>query len=177
MIAPSSRKLWFSETTHFLKSTQTALESSKIDIFQKWLEKVLGYVSRCLVSKFEPKSPKGSVPNGQSWFAARDAIRWFKCKLKPPNNLRLNKGGFFILYHDLQIYKKFFVWYIMPMKKFDKLLQILEPILWKKNRRFRYPIFVKEQMVLTFLSTSQKRPSQMIKDFSLTQWSLFNILI
>ena len=32
MIAPSSRKLWFSETTHFLKSTQTALESSKIDI-------------------------------------------------------------------------------------------------------------------------------------------------
>ena len=28
-------KLQFSETTHFLKSTQTALESSKFDIFQK----------------------------------------------------------------------------------------------------------------------------------------------
>ena len=36
------------------------------------------------MSKFEPKSPKGSVPNGQSLFAMRDAIRWFKCKLKPP---------------------------------------------------------------------------------------------
>ena len=38
------------------------------------------------MSKFEPKSPKGSVPNGQSYFAVRDAIRWFKCKLKPPKN-------------------------------------------------------------------------------------------
>ena len=28
-------KMQFSETTHFLKSTQMALESSKIDIFQK----------------------------------------------------------------------------------------------------------------------------------------------
>ena len=74
-----------------------------------------------------------------------------------------------MLYHDIQIYEKFFVWYRIPMKKFDKLLQILEPILWKKARRFRYPIFVKEQMVLTFLNTSQKRPSQMIKDFLMTQ--------
>ena len=32
---PMDRFLRFSETTHFLKSTQTALESSKIDIFQK----------------------------------------------------------------------------------------------------------------------------------------------
>ena len=38
------------------------------------------------MSKFEPKSPKGSVPNGQSLFAMHDAIWWFKCKLKPPNN-------------------------------------------------------------------------------------------
>ena len=36
------------------------------------------------MSKFEPKRPKGSVPNGQSQFANRYAIRWFKCKLKPP---------------------------------------------------------------------------------------------
>ena len=36
------------------------------------------------MSKFEPKSPKGSVPNGQSQFAVRGPIRWFKCKLKPP---------------------------------------------------------------------------------------------
>ena len=38
------------------------------------------------MSKFEPKSLKGSVPNGQSLFAVHDAIRWFKCKLKSPNN-------------------------------------------------------------------------------------------
>ena len=30
------------------------------------------------------KSPKRSVPKGQSQFAMRYAIRWFKCKLKPP---------------------------------------------------------------------------------------------
>ena len=36
------------------------------------------------MSKFDPKSPKGSVPNGQSKFLMRYAIRWFKCKLKPP---------------------------------------------------------------------------------------------
>ena len=91
MITPSLRKLWFSETTHFLKSTQMALESSKIDIFHKWPEQVLGYVSRSLVSKFEPKSPKGSVPNGQSYFVMRDSIRWFKCKLKPPKNSKCQK--------------------------------------------------------------------------------------
>ena len=40
------------------------------------------------MSKFDPKIPKGSVPNGQSKFANRYAIRWFKCKLKPPKNNR-----------------------------------------------------------------------------------------
>ena len=38
------------------------------------------------MSKFDQKSPKGSVPKGQSYFAMRYAIRWFKCKLKPPKN-------------------------------------------------------------------------------------------
>ena len=38
------------------------------------------------MSKFDPKSPKGSVPNVQLKFLTRDAIRWFKCKLKPPKN-------------------------------------------------------------------------------------------
>ena len=38
------------------------------------------------MSKFDPKSPKGSVPNVQSKFPNRYAIRWFKCKLKPPKN-------------------------------------------------------------------------------------------
>ena len=40
------------------------------------------------MSKFDQKSPKGSVPNGQSKFANRYAIRWFKCKLKPPRNTK-----------------------------------------------------------------------------------------
>ena len=42
------------------------------------------------MSKFDPKSPKGSVPDGQLLFAMCDAIRWFKCKLKPPKNGRAN---------------------------------------------------------------------------------------
>ena len=83
---PFLSKMQFSEGTHFLKSTQTVLESSKSNICQKWPEQVLGYVSRSIVSKFDPKSPKGSVPNVQSKFLTRDAIRWFKCKLKPPKN-------------------------------------------------------------------------------------------
>ena len=33
------------------------------------------------MSKFDPKSPKGSVPNGQSLFANRYAIRWLSVNL------------------------------------------------------------------------------------------------
>ena len=40
------------------------------------------------MSKFDQKSPKGSVQNCQSYFVTHDPIRWFKCKLKPPNNCR-----------------------------------------------------------------------------------------
>ena len=43
------------------------------------------------MSKFDPKSPKGSGPNGQSKFLMRYAIRWFKCKLKPPNKKSVNR--------------------------------------------------------------------------------------
>ena len=32
------------------------------------------------MSKFDPKSPKESVSNGQLYFAMCDAISWFKCK-------------------------------------------------------------------------------------------------
>ena len=39
-----------------------ALESSKSDIFPKWPESVLGYVSKSLVSKFDQKSPKRKCP-------------------------------------------------------------------------------------------------------------------
>ena len=36
------------------------------------------------MSKFDQKSPKECVPNGYK--VSHYAIRWFKCKLKPPNN-------------------------------------------------------------------------------------------
>ena len=53
--------------------------------------RVLGDVIRCLESKFDKKIPMGSVPNCQKEIPDCHAIRWFKCKLKPPkknNNTR-----------------------------------------------------------------------------------------
>ena len=85
-IAPSLRKNWFSEGIFFWQITQMALESPKIDICQNWPRRVLGDVIRCLESKFDKKIPMGSVPNCQKEIPARHAIRWFKCKLKPPKN-------------------------------------------------------------------------------------------
>ena len=38
------------------------------------------------MSKFDKEIPKGSVPNGRLQIANRYGIRWFKCKLKPPEN-------------------------------------------------------------------------------------------
>ena len=42
-------------------------------------------VIRCLESKFDKKIPMGSVPNCRKEIPVHHAIRWFKCKLKPPN--------------------------------------------------------------------------------------------
>ena len=61
-----------------------ALESPKIDIYQNLLKRVLGDVIRCLESKFDKNIPMGSVPNCQKEILNCHAIRWFKCKLKPP---------------------------------------------------------------------------------------------
>ena len=83
-IAPSSRKNWFSGGIFFWQITQTALESPKIDICQNWPRRVLGDVIRCLESKFDKKIPMGSVPNCQKEIPMHHAIRWLKCKLKPP---------------------------------------------------------------------------------------------
>ena len=38
------------------------------------------------MSKFDKKSPKGSVPNWRLQICNRYDNRWFKCKLKPPKN-------------------------------------------------------------------------------------------
>ena len=86
-VTPSSRKNWFSEGIFFWQITQTALESPKIDICQNWPRRVLEDVISCLESKFDKKIPMGSVPNCQKEIPARHAIRWFKCKLKPPKNI------------------------------------------------------------------------------------------
>ena len=55
------------------------------------------------MSKFDPKSPKESVPNVQSKFLTRDAIRWFKCKLKPSQNQK-NMDLIEIIQFCLKIY-------------------------------------------------------------------------
>ena len=83
-IVPSLRKNWFSEGIFFWQITQTALESPKIDIFQNWPRRVLGDVIRCLEPKFDKRIPMGNVPNCWKDIPTRHAIRWFKCKLKPP---------------------------------------------------------------------------------------------
>ena len=49
------------------------------------------------MSKFDKKSPKGSVPNCQLQIANRYDNRWFKCKLKPPKkggaNLKISRAA------------------------------------------------------------------------------------
>ena len=79
----------FLKTPDFGQSTQTALESPKIDICQNRPQVALGDVSSCLETKFHKKMSMGSVPNCQKEIANRYGIRWFKCKLKPPKNLDL----------------------------------------------------------------------------------------
>ena len=85
--APSllhQEKIDFLKAANFDKSTQTALESPKIDMCQNWPKRILGYVISCLESKFDKRIKMRSVPNCQKEIANHDAIRWFKCKLKPP---------------------------------------------------------------------------------------------
>ena len=95
-IAPSSRKNWFSEGIFFWQITRTALESPKIYICQNWPRRVLGDVIRCLESKFDKKIPMRSVPNCRKEIPARHAIRWFKCKLKPPKNVLMTHSATFL---------------------------------------------------------------------------------
>ena len=45
----------------------------------------------------------------------------------PINNLRFEKGEYFVLYPDLQKYEdKFFNWFRMSIKKFDYLLKMIQ---------------------------------------------------
>ena len=52
-------------------------------------ERVLGHVISCPEPKFGKKIPMGSVPNERKEILMRDPIRWLKCKLKPPNKIKV----------------------------------------------------------------------------------------
>ena len=70
----------------------------------------------------------------------------------PINNLRFEKGEFFMLYPDLRKYEdKFFAWYRMSIRKFDQLLGIVQNSLWKQCTKFREPISAEEQLVITIM--------------------------
>ena len=70
--------------------------------------------------------------------------------IHPINNLRFEKGEFFMLYRDLRKYEdRFFGWYRMSTKKFDELLGIVGNALRKKCTKFREPISSEEQLVIT----------------------------
>ena len=68
----------------------------------------------------------------------------------PINNLRFEKGEFFMLYPDLRWYEdRFFQWYRMSTRKFDQLLCIVQNALRKQPTNFREPISPEEQLVIT----------------------------
>ena len=48
------------------------------------------HVANLIVSKFDQKIPKGSVPNCQLKFAMHDTMRWFMCELNLPNLVFFN---------------------------------------------------------------------------------------
>ena len=68
----------------------------------------------------------------------------------PINNLRFEKGEYFILYPDLRKYEdKFFNWYRMSMKKFDYLLKMIQRRIFRHNTNYREAISTEEQLVIT----------------------------
>ena len=72
--------------------------------------------------------------------------------IHPINNLRFEKGEFFMLYRDLRKYEdRFFGWYRMSTKKFDELLGIVRNALQKKCTKFREPISSEKQLVITIM--------------------------
>ena len=67
----------------------------------------------------------------------------------PFNNLRFEKGEYFVLYPDLCKYEdKFFNWYRMSMKKFDYLLKLIQRRIFRRNTNYR-EISTEEQLVIT----------------------------
>ena len=68
----------------------------------------------------------------------------------PINNLRFEKGEYFVLYPDLRRYEeKFFNWYRMSIKKFEYLLKLVKQRILRRNTNYREAISAEEQLVLT----------------------------
>ena len=66
------------------------------------------------------------------------------------NNLRFEKGEYFVFYLDLRKYEdKFFNWFGMSIKKFDYLLKMIQRRIFKQNTNYREAISPEEQLVLT----------------------------
>ena len=70
----------------------------------------------------------------------------------PINNLRFEKGEYFVLYPDLCKYEdKFFNWYHMSTKKFDYLLKMIQRRIFRRNTNYREAISTEEQLVITLM--------------------------
>ena len=68
----------------------------------------------------------------------------------PINNLRFEKGEYFVLYPDLRKYEdKFFNWYRMSTKKFDYLLKLIQRRIFRRNTNYREAISTEEQLIIT----------------------------
>ena len=68
----------------------------------------------------------------------------------PINNLRFEKGEYFVLYPDLHKYEdKFFNWYRMSTKKFDYLLKLIQRRIFSWNTNYRELISTEEQLIIT----------------------------
>ena len=70
--------------------------------------------------------------------------------IHPINNLRFEKGEYFVLYPDLRRYEdKFFNWYRMSTNRFDYLLKVIQRRISKQNTNYRESISAEEQLVIT----------------------------
>ena len=70
--------------------------------------------------------------------------------IHPINNLRFEKGEYFVLYPDLCRYEdKFFNWYRMSTNRFDYLLKVIQRRISKQNTNYRESISAEEQLVIT----------------------------
>ena len=85
-VAPSSRKLWFSEDTQFWPKYSNGPGVTKSWQISKVTIRCHKTCLKLSWVKFDQKIPMGSVPNCRKEIANRYPIRWFKCKLKPPKN-------------------------------------------------------------------------------------------